>query len=126
MKLHLSEDLALPADAITQKAHGMAMDLLRNGFGEEGARLVITTQDGRDLGGWGLPALVEKFAAALAVARDAALEEAAGAVEIPPPPDPVAVQLLAPYMWAVTCWAAKEAAAIRSMKNVERKSAPAK
>lgn len=66
MKLHLSEDLALPADAITQTAHGMAMDLLRNGFGDEGARLVIATDDGRDLGGWCLAALVEKFAAAIA------------------------------------------------------------
>ena len=42
--------------------------LFRNGFGEEASRLVLTSADGRDLGGWCKQAIVDQLESAFRLA----------------------------------------------------------
>lgn len=46
-------------------AKRVARDLFRNGAGEHAARLVLTSEDGRELGGWCRKAVEDRLATAL-------------------------------------------------------------
>ena len=47
----------------------VALKLFQNGSGEAGDRLVITSKDGKDLGGWGAFVVVDIVADAIAKER---------------------------------------------------------
>lgn len=47
---------------IKQLAAEIARDLFTNGFNERADRLVLTSKNGRDLGGWGEPMVRDRIA----------------------------------------------------------------
>ena len=58
-----------------QRAEALVDCLMRNGQGEQSERLVLTAQDGRDLGGWGRLPLIDKIERAINEAlQDARLD----------------------------------------------------
>lgn len=50
--------------------------LFVNGAGSKAERLVLTSKDGRDLGGWGKPAVLDRIALAIDAARREAAQVA--------------------------------------------------
>ncbi len=59
-----------PSEAAMKQAEPIVGYLFVNGAGSKAERLVLTSADGRDLGGWGKPAVLDCIARALDAARE--------------------------------------------------------
>jgi len=58
----VGSDALFTADFAFGIAQRVASELFKNGFDEKGRRLVITTEEGEDLGGWSKCSVIDRIA----------------------------------------------------------------